>query len=73
MWFAISPVMTQVVKPKCAASDSEKCMACFAKYPSDNFKYFRDDNGTKSDPALATKTARCATHTMAARERVVGA
>jgi len=42
--------MTQVVKPKCASSDSEKCQACFAKFPSDNFKYFRDDNGTPTDP-----------------------
>jgi len=60
MWFAISPVMTQVVKPKCAAADSDVCKACFVKYPNDNVKYFRDDNGTPiNKPPVGAKDAKC--------------
>jgi len=60
MWFAIAPVMTQVVKPKCLATDSDVCVTCFAKFPNDNVRYFRDDNGNAENPPPAgAKDAVC--------------
>eukprot|EP00277_Geminigera_cryophila_P000857 CAMPEP_0179427640 /NCGR_PEP_ID=MMETSP0799-20121207/13526_1 /TAXON_ID=46947 /ORGANISM="Geminigera cryophila, Strain CCMP2564" /LENGTH=602 /DNA_ID=CAMNT_0021202765 /DNA_START=221 /DNA_END=2029 /DNA_ORIENTATION=+ len=60
MWFAIAPVMTQVVKPKCAAADSDLCKTCLTTFPNDNMLYFRDDNGTPTDiPPKGAGDAKC--------------
>ena len=50
MWFAISPMMPTLKKFKCDAPDSEVCKACALKFPTDDMKFWGDDEKDMAGP-----------------------
>lgn len=39
MWFAISPLLPTLEKPKCASSDSDICKLCATRFPNDKMDF----------------------------------
>ena len=58
MWFAISPLMPTLKKPKCEAPDSDVCKACALKFPKDNMKFY-GDNEKDLFALKGAKDAKC--------------